>query len=996
MLLGLALLPAVARAQNSGIAGVVKDATGAVLPGVTVEAASPALIEKVRTAITDDQGQYKIVDLRPGVYTVTFLLTGFASVKREGIELTSGFTVTANADLKVGSVAETLTVTSAAPVIDVQNVLQQRVLTREILDSIPISKTLLGITNVVPGLSAGLTNQDVGGSAGDGPTGVTIHGGRVSDGHIYYDDMRSNNVQGRGGGQAFSIFFNPAAIQDIAIQIGNLTAESDSGGVRINVIPKDGGNVFTGFLFANGTNGSLQSDNFTADLKARGVTGVSKIKRIFDLNGAAGGPIVKDKVWFFTAHRRWGNASYQPGRYFNANPEAWTYTADVSRQAYSDNILHSNDGRLVWQANRKNKFSFTVEHEAQCICYPAGANASPEGTTRVDSDPNNYFQVKWSSPVSNKLLLEVGWSRNTENWQIHPQPGVSSATISVQELSNGFVYRAAQEITGLNPGECICSTAYFHTFAVSYITGSHAVKVGGNLLRGHSNWNHQTNGDLTYQFLNGVPRAIVQRATPLNVRSDLVADVGLYAQDQWTVKRMTVNVGLRYTSLNSRAPAQSVPAGSFVPARTYNGLTDVPDWKDLTPRLGISHDLFGNGKTALKANLGKYLISMANGVADANNPQNTIITSASRTWNDNGNYIPDCDLLNPAANGECEALSARNFGQPGIAIVQDPNTLHGWGKRTFNWEMSAGIQHEVIPGVSANATYFRRWYGNQVINKNLLVSPSDYDPYCVTVPTDPRLPGGGGNQLCGFYDINPTKFGLVQNYVTFTDKFGDFIDHYDGVDMTVNARLRHRVVVQGGLSIGRELIDACDVVGKVNAPAGNLPFNPDSAGPGYVGGVLSSPSGLPSPSMTFCRTAPPVQAQVKFQGSYALPWWGLQTSATVQSLPGPQITASYVVPNALIAPVLGRNLTSATATLQLIGPGTLFADRVNQMDVRVAKTVKVGRSRIQGMFDVYNVFNASAVLSLNTAYAPPPATSWLRPLSILPGRLAKFGVQFDF
>src|SRR5688572_29116094 len=266
------LSPVAALAQSAttgAIAGVARDATGAVLPGVTVEASSPALIEKVRVVTTDEQGNYKIIDLRPGTYGVTFTLPGFSTYKREGIELTTGFTATANADMKVGSLEETVTVTGASPVVDIQNVRQQRVLTRQVLDGVPTNKTFQGFAALTLGASPAGTGHDVGGNKGDGLAGFGFHGSRPMDQRLTMDGML---FTGLGGGATMrNIVVNQAFIQETTVETRAASAESEAGGAHINVVPKDGGNKFATTISLSGSGKALQADNISEELQARGL-----------------------------------------------------------------------------------------------------------------------------------------------------------------------------------------------------------------------------------------------------------------------------------------------------------------------------------------------------------------------------------------------------------------------------------------------------------------------------------------------------------------------------------------------------------------------------------------------------------------------------------------------------------------------------------------------------------------------------------------------------
>ncbi|HEV8317571.1 MAG TPA: carboxypeptidase-like regulatory domain-containing protein [Vicinamibacterales bacterium] len=311
----LLLWPALASAQQaSGIAGVVTDASGGVPPGVTVEASSPALIEKVRTVITDGEGRYNVVDLRPGSYTVTFTLPGFTTVRREGIALTAGFTATVNAEMRVGALEETITVTGASPLVDTQNTRQQVVVSREVLTALPSSTvTLSNIGIITPGM-AGQVN--VGGSAGaysmSSVLNVTFHG--KSGGTTAYDGMRITDMD---CASCTGPIVSPATIDQWTVETGGGLAESDAAGVRVNHIPKSGGNSVSASISGAFANSSLQSDNLTDDLRARGLTSVNGLRYLRSVDGFVGGPIKQDKLWYFIAGRYTASQNQLAGIYFN-------------------------------------------------------------------------------------------------------------------------------------------------------------------------------------------------------------------------------------------------------------------------------------------------------------------------------------------------------------------------------------------------------------------------------------------------------------------------------------------------------------------------------------------------------------------------------------------------------------------------------------------------------------------------------------------------------
>jgi hypothetical protein len=943
--------------SNSSIAGVVKDSSGAVLPGVTVEAASPVLIEKVRTVVTDGAGQYKIVGLLPGDYSVTFSLTGFNTVKRDGVVLTASFTATVNADLRVGALEETVTVTGEAPTVDVQNVVQQKVMTRDIINSVPAgTKSAMVLGVLIPGVTT--ISQDVGGTI-YGSAAIAIHGSRAQEMQLLHDGMAYNNGVGRGGSFT-AIATNDATVQEISLETAGLSAESEVSGIRSNVIPKEGGNTLKGYFFGTFTNDAFQSTNLTDDLKARGLASVDTVNLIYDIDPALGGPIRKDALWFFGSVRVWKTDQNIAGQFYNVNPAgSHVYTPDLNRPAFEGDRDGNQSLRLTWRASTKNKFSAQFQNNQQVRDHFYGQGAAnrllaPDAIIYYNARPSYLGQVGWNAPVTNKLLFEGGVSLANKDFHYYPQPEVGYDAPSWLESSTSIRWGNMPNGGGFN-----ASHNWNARFAASYVTGSHAAKVGINFMHAFSYATTELSSNgITYTLLNGLPRSVTLNATPISRTDVNKANIGLFAQDQWTIRRATVNAGVRFDYYNAYAPAQHLGPGPQVPTRNvdFAPVYDIPDWKNVSPRLGLSYDLTGKGKTALKVSIGRYLqADNLTTITGRANPTAAIVTTATRTWSDlNGDFLPQDNELGP--------LSNVNFGNSVINSQYDPEVL---SNRGYNWEASASVQHEILPRVSVNAGYFRRWYGNFIVTDNVLVSASDYDPFCVTAPLDSRLPGGGGYPVCGLYDVSMAKFGQSNNVVKLASHFGQQREIYSGADIGVNARLPRGIVVSGGTSTGRVLTDSCFVV--------------------------DSPQ-----SLLNCKITPPFQTQVKFFVVYPVPWLGLQASATVQSLPGPQITASYTATNAMIAPSLGRNLASGaagTAVVPLVTPGTMYGEQLNQMDFRLSKVFSLpGGRRVQGLIDLYNLANANPVLALNTTFGP----QWQRPTQILQGRLFKLGVQIDF
>ena len=1022
-LLLLVLVPAMAFAQAS-VTGVVKDASGAVLPGVTVEVSSPALIEKTRSAVTDGTGTYRVVDLRPGTYAVTFTLTGFSTVKRDGIELTGSFNATINADMKVGALEETITVTGETPIVDTQSVRRQTTVSNDIISNMPAARSYAGVMMLIPATTtqAG-ANLDIQVTPGMLVFGGA--GGRVNEARIQVDGLNTGAAFNGAGVSSYVVDIGNA--QEISMTTSGGLGEAEVGGPSFSIVPKTGGNSIKGSVYQSNVTKGMVGSNYTQALIDAGLTTPGKLFKLWDTNIGVGGPIKKDKVWFFLQFRDEGSHRTIPGMFANANmgnPNAWTYVADTTRPAVAAGSWRNGAARVTFQPTVRNKINVFWDQQLPCqgagvlgsnqgcrqsgdgeiICGAAGAsnpacssNTAPEIGTYLSGFGQRVQQATWSSPWTNKLLLEAGIGTYWSQWGGIQHPGSNFYNlVGMTEqcapscAANGGIanlqYRSGTyrwNLQGTNSWRA----------SASYVTGSQSMKFGyqGGYLYDHQ-YTYTNDQYVAYRVNNAVPNQITENINAFPADQRVRYDA-FYAQDQKTFGKVTLQGAIRYDRAWSYFPEATIQPERFLPNGITFPYTDgVHSYNDITPRAGAAIDVFGNGKTSVKINVGKYLQAAQNGLAYAAlRPSSRLQTTTTRVWADaNRDFIPNCDLTNRATNGECQAIATSAFGTSVFTSDLDPKLVSGYGVRPGDWGFGASVQQQILPRMSVEVGYNRRWLTNFTWDDNVLQPANQFGAFTITAPVDSRLPASASGAVSGtLYSANPSVSASTNNITKLATDLsgGTYSQTYNGVLLNVSARPRSGIVFQGGISGGPTRTDYCGA---------------RTASPAFT--VL----GAQSPTNPWCNTVTGFLARYTGLGSYTLPKIDVLVSGTFRSDAGAPLAANWTVTSTSgaawtnILNQLGRTPTGANATsvtVNLVEPGTLYGDRVNEFDMRLAKIIRFGRTRTNIGFDLYNLLNSSAILSYNQAFSTTAltgASAWLSPSSVLQPRFWKFSVQVDF
>ena len=950
LLAGAAAAPGTADAQDqAGITGTVVDETQAALPGVMVEARSPALIEQVRTVFTDGAGNYRFVTLPPGSYQVTFTLPGFRRVVRDGIVLTGAFVAPVDAQLEVGGLEETVMVTGVAPLVDVVSTRQQTVLTAEEINVLPGSNNVMFAMQYVPGVTGNAYDR-----------GATLHGSDRSDAQPHVDGIKSGmQLGGRNqyvGG--IGMITDEGAAEELVFDVSSQSAEYSSSGVRSNIIPKSGGNSFSGGFFAGGQTDRFISDNQSQDLKDLGFEFAPSAFN-WNVNPFLGGPVVQDRLWFFASATEARSKRFILDSFWDLNePSTPAGVTEDDLRAYNQTETGQQQFRLTWQISERNKLMGSYHGHRNNFDHVVGTGfgrVSAEALFNGISSPTNLSTFRWTSPITSRLLTEVtvGYIRQDLYMNAFEE---NYGRVPLRDWATGESYNTSF----INIAD---ETHRRHLQAsVSYVTGSHNLKAGLNYMNNVQYYSWPAAGDIFQGFtVNKWPIGLMVMANGAfeNERKQN-CDCGLYVQDAWTVDRFTLNLGLRYDWFVNSIPGGSRPAGHFTPELTIAGYPDIPNWQDWNARIGVAYDLFGDGSTAVKMAAGRYVANEALGISDPFNPLSPTGNLDYRSWTDL-NF--DGTAINPDGTPQYEEIGPSynpNFGTPTSAVTLDPDAPRG-----HNWEYSGGIERQLTDGWSLSGMWHRRQFSEFRWRDNLNLDAADWAPVNFTAPGHATLPNGGGQDITVYEFADPNfVFSTGEQLMTLAP---DDWRTWNGFELIVDGRLWRGGFVNASWTAGKSEHHFCT-------------------------------AGRDDPNqLRFCHWNEPLRHMGKLYGAVPLPF-DTMISGLFQVFAGGHRGANWRADAADFGRPLINASDEGTINVQLIEPGTEFYDATTSLLVRFIKDVNVGASQLRLYMTASNIFNRAAVTSRNQYLGGGGvlSTDYHRPITIQDGRALSFGMQWQF
>ena len=792
-----------------------------------------------------------------------------------------------------------------------------------------------------------------------------IHGSDPADGQPAVDGIRTaKQLSGRGefaGG--IGTITNEAIVGEIVFDTASQSAEFAQSGLRTNIIPKSGGNNFVFEVFADGTNSSFQSDNQSQELKDQGFQ-FAPTDYIWSVSPAAGGPILEDKLWFFASFMERRYKQFILDRFFDLDePSTPDSIAADDLRAYSSGYTGQQTLRITHQLTQRNKltYSYLGQREGEELDdVQFGFRTTPEALHDFNVEPTYMLSARWTAPLTSRLLVEADFAFQETQVNTFPRDHGGEIRMPKQDLALGTRYHSSFQNHH--------ATDYHRRMnaSLSYVTGSHNFKAGVNYVNNLANLAYTGPGDMFLGLLvNGAPLGLLVTGNgdiQNGLRTD--CDCGVYAQDAWTMDRLTLNGGVRFDWFSNSVPGGVRPAGFFAPEVTLADpfLEDTPAWQNWNGRFGGAFDVLGDGSTAVKASVGRYVAHEQTGITQGFSPIHPYSNLDFRLWNDlNG----DNTAMNPDGTPQFDEIAPSNNPNFGTAVIQtqlDPNAPRG-----TNWEYSAGIERQLAPGWSVSGMWHRRSYSNFRWTDNLNNSAADwYSAGTFTGPTDPDLPPSAQGVTVPLFNVEEGKVITGGNNL-LTGAPEDWRT-WNGFEVILDGELPRGGFMTGSFTAGTNTDSFC------HEPMAETPN-----------------------TIRHCETGSPYRPMGKLSGALPLPW-DTMISGLFQVFAGVPINATYAITTTDFPGLDFGPGVDPTLTVDLIEPGTEFEEYRTEVALRFSKVFTVGDVRTRVYMDANNIFNQARVTARNRFYGGSGVKNpdFLRVIGIEPGRQLSFGVQTSF
>jgi carboxypeptidase family protein/TonB-dependent receptor-like protein len=987
--------PAFAQVSMGEIFGKVTDGTGAMLPGVTVTISGPALIQS-ETVMTAASGGYRVPRIPVGTYTVAFELAGFRKTVREGVVIQAGFNAEIDAKLDLSTVQETVTVSGESPVVDTRSTALNASFSREALETIPTARDPWVILQQTPGMV--MSGQNVGGNLSGQQTSFSAMGSSnnqqwTMDGAVVSDIASGNSSP---------TYYDFDSFEEINVTKGGSDASQQGAGVQVNFITKSGGNSLRGSARYFDVNDSMESNNITSAQRDLGATGGNPIQHIQDYGFEIGGPIVKNKFWY------WGTASKNRidvgvVNFFDTDKAGCSTVAtnastklagdyqyavkDLWNCYKTDNtMLINQNGKLQYQEASNHKSTFVVTNGIKTR-NARGADAfHPLITTRRQDGPTIFYRGEHQWIASSRLTMTAQYTHIHEDWgQFFQNDGLFDVQ-AIQFIDTGFFDRnsASGNYKTSRPQDDIRADGNYYLSSV--LKGDHAMKFGFSYRRspvesittygGGANIRYRSTANMGACSVGGVSYASgATGCQEADIRRDADFSYILYSQsaywnDSYKTGRATVNVGVRFDRQYDIARAASIPANRIIPALlpavNFAGADAGVRYDDLSPRLGFTYDLRGNGKTVLKANAARYY---GLGMSTASRIQPTGSTTLRYAWRDlNNDTVVQANELDLS---RFLTTPSANYDPANPSSVTTPNKIDPGLTNDKTDEFALGVEHEIMNSLGLSVFYYHRKYSNF----QRLYRTADFSKDFVPVTLNATCGNAatcGTQVFTGTYYQRPGTVGLNPSQVFRND--GRYFT-YDGLEISGRKRLSHHYMFSGSVVLNRER-EYLPQADRDYLDPTNIAFTNGFEGGSSVQTATTWPVGSNQRQLPWVA---------KLGGMYQFPWQ-ITAAANVIGQNGAPLNPYLQSPN--------RTSSLGTVNILLQQVNSIHYDNYYQLDLHADKGLRLGANRrITLNADLFNVFNNNVVLTQverqNTATANNIS-------SLLAPRVARFGVRIMF